>query len=105
MESALANIVTPVVAIAISLATFFFTQWRAQKIDDRAAAQSTVEMLMRENGFLVDAMKALHERVGTLERKSEDCERERQALTLERDNLRTQLAVERAHHDPPPPST
>jgi phage shock protein A len=80
VEQALA----PAVAVVISLATFVLTQRRAQQIDDRKAAKDTVELLVTENKFLVEALAALRARMDELEQKIDDCERERNQLLIER---------------------
>lgn len=95
MDPSLTSALAPGVAIVISVGTFFFTQWRAQKIDDRAAAKSTVELLISENRLLMQALKEVRERVEDLESKFDDCERERAALVVERAGLQAQLRERR----------
>lgn len=63
----------PAATLAISIMTFAFTQWRTQKIDDRAAAKDTVDLLATQND-------ALSREVADLRVHMAECERARLEL-------------------------
>jgi hypothetical protein len=79
-SSAITSSLPPIAAIVVSLATFVFTQIRAQRVDDRAAAKTTVQLLLTQIEALLSEVDDLRRHQTRMEQQHNDCERERLVL-------------------------
>jgi len=80
----------PGAALIVSLATFVFTQRRANQleeraahVEERAAAKDTVELLAKQNEALREELLELRSRIVGPEAMRDLCEKERAMLLAE----------------------
>jgi chromosome segregation ATPase len=104
MDSALSALILALapgaVATILSIATFIFTQVRSQKsedrvqkLDDRAAAKETVEVLATLNKALTDEIGNFRIRLTNIEQQHDECEKERLALLDQIRVLKDQIQI------------
>ncbi len=79
--------IIPAATLVISLATFAFTNWRTQTMENRSATRDTVDLLSRQSeGYareikdLREQMEACSAEIVDLKRRVADCETARIAL-------------------------
>lgn len=70
------SLLPPIAAVLVSLATFYFTQRRADRAEDRMASKDIVEMLFQQNEALLDETRDLRTRLTALEASHSRCQEE-----------------------------
>jgi len=74
--NSISAVLAPSLAILLSIVTYVLTNARTQKIDDRAAAKETVELLVVQNNILIEDVKDLRARLAIVESVRDNCEKQ-----------------------------
>lgn len=74
------TLIIPFISIMLSVVTFVVTDRRANRVESRAAAKETVELLVTQNKVLHDSIEDLLGRVRNLEEELKLCQAERAEL-------------------------